>query len=258
MLKTFITAVLSIAFMGLSGASEANMQPAMIGNHEDSLANRIKFPNVEGNNTWFVRCEAKVLPAGSVEEVGCYSDDKVPEAFARAVSLGANNATMTPAIVDGENVSVLALFSVVFKQQDGQRVVAVVPNHGTNAKALGMNYIAPQRYGRGNRYHPRGEVGLLWIDAKMGADGKASDISYIRTKWSNKEGERYAKRYIKDNTFIPGHQNGEPTEMRFVKPIYGYRNGFLVDVGASKCGDSTLQCDEVSNATGKPRFVFDD
>ena len=242
----------------LCASALADSQPARIGEHDASLAKRIKFPQINGDVSLFLRCEAKVLPAGSIEEVGCYSNPEVDDAFFRAVYLGSTNATMLPASVDGQNVAVLALFSVAFRQQDGQRVVAIIPNHGTNVKSLGMNYIAPQRYGRNNQYLPRGELGLLWIDAEITAAGKARDISYVETEWTNKETKRYARHYVKNNTFIPGHVGGQPTTMRFVKPVFGYRNGFMVDAVKSKCGDSLVACNETSGATGRPRFVFDD
>lgn len=241
-----------------AGAWPAETQPARIGEHGLSLAKRIVFPEVPGDYTVFIRCEAKVLPAGNIEEAGCYGDEKVDTQFYRAVQLASNSATLTPAKVDGKSASVLLLFSVIFRQQGGDRVIAVVPNHGTNAKKFGMNYTAPQRYGRNNQYLPRGEIGLLWVDATMSADGKVSAIEYIDTQWSNKETKRYAKDYMKNNSFIPGFVSGVATDMRFVKPIFGYRNGFMTDLGNSKCGNSTLSCDELSHATGRPRFVFDD
>ena len=172
--------------------------------------------------------------------------------------MGSVGATVTPAIAEGEAVSILMLFTVIFSQQNNSQVVHVLPHHGTNIKTLGMDYIAPQKYGRSNQYHPRTELGLLWIDTVMDVNGEPGKVSYIKTEHTNAETRRYAKRYIQDNTFIPGHMNGKPTAMRFVKPIYGYRNGFTWDNQADKCGSSALSCDEFSHATGKPRFVFDD
>jgi hypothetical protein len=253
---TLFAASLCILIANQSWA--VSMQPARIGEHENSLAKRIKFPDVEGDFTVFLRCEAKILPAGNVEELGCYSDEKIDEAFYRAVKLAESNASVTPATVDGKKVSILMLFTVVFKQQDDTRIIAVVPNHGTNAQELGMSYIAPQRYGRGMQYRPRSNLGLLWIDAEMSAAGEPSEIKYLDTKWTNKEAERYAKSYINDCTFIPGHLNGEPTSMRFVKPIFGYRNGFMWDIDNTRCRDSAISCDETSGTTGRARFVFDD
>ena len=235
-----------------------SMQPARIGDHATSLANTIQFPDVAGDFTKFVRCEAKILPAGSIDELGCYADANVDVQFFRAVHMGAQSATVLPATVDGENVAVLMLLSVVFRQQGDQRVIAVVPNHGTNAKTLGMSYVAPQKYGRANQYYPRSELGLIWVDTTMSAQGKAQSTSYLQTEFSNKETERFAKRYINDNTFIPGHLEGQPRRMRFIKPIFGYRNGFMWESEKSKCRDSAIYCDEISDTTGKPRYVFDD
>lgn len=152
----------------------------------------------------------------------------------------------------------LALFSVLFKQQDDQRLVGVIPNHGTNAQSHGLNYVAPQRYGRGNMYRPRTDLGLLWLDATISVEGRASDISYIETEWSNRETERYAKSYINENRFIPGFVDNAPTEMRFVKPIFGYKNGFMIHPEDSKCIDTLIVCDETSGVTGQPRFAFED
>ena len=92
----------------------------------------------------------------------------------------------------------------------------------------------------------------------MTAAGNARDIKYLDTEWTNRETKRYARSYINDGLFIPGHLNGEPTTMRFVKPIFGHRNGFMWLKDDGKCGNSTLSCDEVSSTTGRPRFVFDD
>ena len=155
------------------------MQPARIGDHATSLANTIQFPDVAGDYTRFVRCEAKIMPGGSIEELGCYADAETDPAFYRAVYLGARSATVVPAEVDGEKVSILMLLSVVFRQQGDQRVIAVVPNHGSNAKTLGMSYVAPQKYGRANQYYPRSELGLVWVDTTMSAEGKAQNTNVI-------------------------------------------------------------------------------
>lgn len=253
MLILTITAVAST-----TAASAATFEPARIGEHDTSLAKLIRFPEVPGNYTLFVRCEAKVMLGGTIKEIGCYNDSKVDTLFFRAVSAAAGNASVLPARVDGENVNVLMLLSVVFRQQDGAQVIAVIPNHGTNAKELGMSYIAPQRYGQRNQYFPRSELGLLWVDARMDKGGKPKDIEYIETDFSNKETSRYAEKYMANNTFIPGFHNGEAVDMRFVKPIFGYRNGFMWDTDNSKCRDTAVACDERSNVTGLPRFVFDD
>lgn len=230
----------------------------MIGQHDTSLAKMIKFPEVPGDFTLFVRCEAKVMLRGGIKEIGCYDDKDVDTLFFRAVTTAAGNATVLPATVDGERVNVLMLFSVVFRQQDGARVIAVIPNHGTNAKDLGTSYIAPQRYGARTNYNPRAELGLLWVDTRMDDEGGPRKTQYLETDFSTKETERFAEKYMEESTFIPGFHNGEPTEMRFVKPIFGYRNGFLWLDDNSNCRDSLLACDERSNATGLPRYVFDD
>jgi len=245
-------------FAIIGAALAADFQPASIGNHENSLANRIQFPEFSGDFTVFVRCEAKVMPAGGIDEIGCYSEEKVDDAFYRAVHLAAANASVQPASVDGENVNVLMLFSVIFRQQGNERVLAVVPNHGSNAKDLGVSYIAPQKYGYSINYRPRTELGLLWIDARMDAQGRLSEVSYLDTQWSNAEARRYAKNYVKEARFIPGFVDGKPAAMRFVKPIFGYRNGFMWDTDDSFCRDSMIACDETSKRTGRPRYLFDD
>ena len=253
-----LTLIFALALVSFAPAWSAVTQPARIGEHANSLANRIEFPSVDGDFTIFVRCEAKVFPAGNIDEIGCYSEGDLDPAFYRAVTIAGASASVLPASVNGETVSILMLFSVIFRQQGDTQTITVVPNHGTNAKTLGLSYIAPQRYGRGIRYTPRTELGLLWIDAVMSAQGKASKIKYLKTQWTSKETRRYAKSYINDNTFIAGHLNGTATKMRFVKPIFGYRNGFMWNRDTSRCKASTISCDEVSNITGKPRFAFDD
>ncbi len=250
---------LSICLISAYTAVQAEFTPARIGSHETSLAKRISFPKeISGDLSTFVRCEAKVLPAGTIDEVGCYGDENIDRAFYRAVNLGSHGASMTPASVDGEAVPVLALFTVLFRQEGDQRVVAVIPNHGTNAKEYGLNYVAPQRWGRRNQFVPRMDLGLLWVDALMTTAGKASKIKYLETEWTNRETRRFAKSYIENNNFIPGFVNDAPTEMRFVKPIFGYKNGFMIHKESSFCYDSLIDCDETSGTTGRPRFVFDD
>lgn len=249
-----------LIFCGLFSetALASEYQPARIGEHDASLAKRIKFPDIAGDFTLYLRCEAKVFPAGSIEEIGCYSDAGVDEAFFHAVTVASESATVVPATVDGEQVAILMLFSVVFRQEDAQRIIAVVPNHGTNAKSLGMSYIAPQRYKRSYEYTPRTELGLLWIDATLNEMGEPTDIKYLKTKFTNKETQRFAKHYITKNLFIPGFVDGEPRSMRFVKPIFGYKNGFMWQTNHDKCTSSLINCDETSRTTGKPRYVFDD
>ena len=245
--------------MAFAASALADFVPARIGSHDESLAKRISFPkDITGDISLYVRCEAKVLPAGTIDEVGCYGDENIDRNFYRAVNLGSQGATMTPASINGESVPVLALFTVLFRQQGDERVVAVIPNHGTNASEFGLNYVAPQRWGRRNQFIPRTDLGLLWVDSMMSKEGEVSQIKYIDTEWTNKETRRYAKSYVENNLFIPGFVNNEPVAMRFVKPIFGYKNGFMIHKESSFCYDSLIACDETSGTTGRPRFVFDD
>ena len=92
----------------------------------------------------------------------------------------------------------------------------------------------------------------------MDETGQARDLNLVDTDWTTRETRRYARRYINDNDFIPGFVNGEPTAMRFLKPIFGYRNGFMWMRDASKCRSSTIDCREVSSSSGENRYVFDD
>ena len=235
----------------------AELTPARIGNHDASIARLIEHPDVLGDHTLYLRCEAKVMLGGAIREVGCYDDAEVPDAFFEAVERVAGRATFMPAEADGEKVNALVLFTVLFRSQDGQRVTAVIPNHGTNAKAFGVNYIAPQRYGS-NRFNPRADIGLLWADAQMDETGRARDLKLVDTAWTTRETRRYARRYINGNDFIPGFVDGEPTAMRFLKPIFGFRNGFMWMRDDSKCRSSTIDCREVSSSSGENRYVFDD
>lgn len=95
------TLTLTLSLLATS-ASAIEFQPARIGQHENSLANSITFPGeISDDITLFLRCEAKVLPGGTIEEVGCYGDEKIDPLFYRAVNIGSNSASMTPATVDG-------------------------------------------------------------------------------------------------------------------------------------------------------------
>ena len=237
-------------------AFAVSFQPARIGNQETSLANLIGFPDIPGDYTLYVRCEVRVGPAGGIFEIGCYSDPDVDSRFYRAFSLSAESATLLPASVDGENVSSLVMVTVVFRSRGGERVKAVIPNHGTNAKELGLNYIAPQRYGN-NRYEPRSEIGLVWADASIDVNGQVHALEFVETKWSNREAKRYGTEYMEGNRFMPGFVDGEPYAMRFVKPIFGFRNGFMWMDDDSKCRSSSINCEEYSRS-GRSRYVFDD
>ncbi len=124
-----------------------DVQPTRIGQHDKSLAKLIQFPDLPGEHKLFLRCEANVLPAGTIHEVGCYSDPNVDLEFYRAVSAAAADATMIPATVGGRAVPTNVLFAVMFRAEQDSKVVAVVPNHGSNAQAHGLQYTAPQRYG---------------------------------------------------------------------------------------------------------------
>ncbi len=263
MKRSYLTVAVWLLALALAPAphpvmATAATTPARLGDHDTSLVKRIRFPDVSGNFTLYVRCEAKVAPGGNINEIGCYDEERKDAAFYRAVHLAANNATVIPARVDGEPTNVLMLFSVIFRQQGTQRTIAVLPNHGTNAKTFGLDYIAPQKYGYTIQYYPRAELGLLWLDGNMDAQGELSAVNYLKTEWDTAETRRYARKYVEQARFIPGHVNGQPQSMRFVKPIFGYKNGFMWDKGDTFCRDSIINCDEKSNRTGRTRYVFDD
>ena len=247
-----------VGLISVTSAWATKMQPAQLGNQGTSLVNQIKFPKIEGDFTVFVRCEAKVLPQGHIDDIDCYTEKEVRAEFYRAIHLAAGKATVLPAKVDGENVNVLMLFTAVFRQQAGAQTLAVVPNHGTNAKDLGISYVAPQKFGYTIQYWPRTELGLLWVDGQMDTDGNLTHVEFLETQSSNTETRRYARAYAEHARCIPGWLNGQPTAMRFVKPIYGYRNGFAWDKGDSFCRDSIISCDETSRRTGRPKYLFDD
>ena len=240
----------------------ASFEPAQIGTHDFSLANRIKMPRVKGDFTVFVRCEAEVGASGKIRRNGCYDDADVDDKFFKAVELAANRARFVPARVDGEPVKVLALYSVVFRRQGDVDRVGVIPNHGTNAQDFGINYVAPQRYGtpskvRGIDYRDlsgagddpdglRTRTGLQWVEAEIDGRGRCRSATVIRTAQSSKGGMRMAKRVVDSGPYIPGFVNSQPVAMRYIEPFYDERGGFLW-YDKTKCRADAMTCRRGSN-----------
>ena len=99
----------AVLFFFSAAAIATSFTPARIGNHNESLAKTISFPDgVDGDVSVFLRCEAKVYPGGTIDEAGCYGDESTDPSFFRAVNLGSESASMTPATVNGEQVPVRA------------------------------------------------------------------------------------------------------------------------------------------------------
>lgn len=235
----------------------ASFQPAMIGDHDFSLAQRVKMPKVKGDFTVFVRCEAEVGATGNIRTNGCYNDADVSGKFFKAVELASNRARFVPASVEGERVNVVALYTVVFRQKDGSQHVAVIPNHGTNAQQFGINYVAPQRYGRPPKIRGldlrnydgggddkdglRTRTGLQWVEAQIDELGRCTEAEVIRTSRSSRGGSRMAKRVVDEGPFIPGFVNGQPQAMRYIEPFYGESDGFLW-FDKTKCRADNMGC----------------
>lgn len=181
-MNNYLCLLVCVLSLLLSGAVLAERQPARAGSGEDSLGQRIEFPELKGDASAVVRCAAQVEDGGDMEKNGCYNEGPSDQLFIPAINEAARKARMIPATVDGRAVEVYFQYRVKFEKKGDETSVTILENPGVieNVEAYGEGHVAAQRAIGEERWQevcPSRAQYLVWLRAHVAPDGSVSNPS---------------------------------------------------------------------------------
>lgn len=174
-------AISRTALLGLLGTGSLLAQefrPAQIGEHEQSVLNRLVVPfgRPEGRYDVSVTCQVIVEIDGAPTRPHCLSDDRY-ETFRQEVLAAIDGAVMRPATIDGKPVRVLMSFMAGFRCLEICSIL-LMENHGYHAETLGVFYSAPQPVLEDGGWYRGFEDKLAWAAMNRRAD-ESGGIRFI-------------------------------------------------------------------------------
>jgi hypothetical protein len=209
------------------GESRAERQAALLGTGEDSLAQRIEFPELRGDTTAIIRCAARIQDNGKMKDNGCASTTPSDQVFIVPINKAARKARLTPAVADKRNREVYLQYRVEFIKKGDDQIVNVYPNPGVqeNIEAYGVEHVAAQRAIGKEEWQgvcPGSAQYLVWLKAHVAEDGTPSNLS-LTHGGGLKPPPRCEEAILSSaasSLFFPALADGEPVPSTYVEP-YG-------------------------------------
>lgn len=137
-------ACLSISITSASeNPVESTYSHAVFPQGPDAPENKVRFPEIEGDISFRILCDADVARDGKILELICHTGDNFQaRRFQAAVYKGVRPIRLVPASVNNEKKRVWMQFSVEFQRVGDQAEIAVFPNHGHDSQRYGRMYQA--------------------------------------------------------------------------------------------------------------------
>lgn len=210
----------------VTGAAQAERQPARIGSGKDSLGARIEFPELKGDATAIVRCAAQVEDGGDMEKNGCYNEGPSDQLFIPAISKAARKAGMQPASLDGRRMEVYFQYRVKFEKKGDDTTITVLENPGVteNVEAYGEDHVAAQRaIGDENwqKVCPSRAQYLVWLRAHVAPDGSVSNPSLTHGGGitPTPRCQQAILETVQNSIFFPALDDDQPVPSTYVEPF---------------------------------------
>jgi hypothetical protein len=227
LISKLLLPALFIALFLSPGESRAERQAALPGNGEDSLAQRIEFPELKGDTTAIIRCAARIQGDGKMKDNGCASTTPSDQVFIVPINKAARKARLTPAIADKGNPEVYFQYRVEFIKKGDEAIVNVYPNPGVkeNVEAYGIDHVAAQREIGKEEWQeacPGRAQYLVWLKAHVAEDGTPSNLS-LTHGGGLKPPPRCQEAILTaagSSRFFPALADGKPVPSTYVEP-YG-------------------------------------
>lgn len=222
-----------IALLGLLGSGHALAQefhPAQIGDHEQSVLNRLVVPfgRPAGQYDVSVTCQVIVEQDGSPTRPHCLADERY-ETFRQEVLAAISGTVMRPATIDGTPVRVLLSFMAGFHCLDVCSIL-LLDNHARHSDELGFFYTAPQPVLEDGSWYHGFDDKLAWTGTGMRAD-ESGGVKFIVSTNVDTLGRSVRRRVVQrspgywraatraassldDVRYIPAFQEGQPIELR--------------------------------------------
>jgi hypothetical protein len=218
---------LFIALVLSPDESRAERQAALPGAGEDSLAQRIEFPELSGDTSATIRCAARIQGNGKMKDNGCASTTPSDQVFIEPINKAAKKARLTPAVADDRNAEVYFQYRVEFIKKGDEAIVTVYPNPGVqeNVEAYGVDHVAAQRAIGKEEWQdvcPERAQYLVWLKAHVAEDGTPSNLS-LTHGGGLKPTPRCEEAILsaaRTSLFFPALADGEPVPSTYVEP-YG-------------------------------------
>lgn len=226
MSKIFLT--IFVVVLSLSpDESRAERQGALLATGEDSLTQRIEFPELRGDTTATIRCAARIQANGRMKDNGCASTTPSDQVFIAPINKAARKARLTPAVADKRNLEVYLQYRVEFIKKGDDETINVYPNPGVqeNVEAYGADHVAAQRAIGKEEWQgicPGRAQYLVWLKAHVAEDGTASNLS-LTHGGGLKPPPRCEEAILSsagNSLFFPALADGEPVPSTYVEP-YG-------------------------------------
>lgn len=223
--------VISILFVSLVFADEVAVEsadaaaqgsvPARFAKGLEAAAADIQFPKYKKDISLNINCAARVSASGQVESYFCLDyQGGTDTKFRKVAEKFIVSAAFTPAVVDGEAVSVNVYFRVFFGRKGDLYAVGVFPNWADDVDKYGQEYEAPQRYNDDAPGPACGSVAGL-SKVEVGVDGKATgDVSLVMSYGATEHYgtcENWYMQLVTDGSFIPAHHEGKPVAATYVE-----------------------------------------
>ncbi len=228
------TPISCTALLGLLASMNLPAQefrPAQIGDHEQSVLNRLVVPfgRPQGHYDVSVTCQVIVETDGSPTSPHCLSDDRY-ETFRQEVLAAIEGAVMRPAQIDGGPVRVLLSFMAGFRCLDVCSI-SLMENHAYHLEALGMFYTSPQPVLEHGTWYRGFEEKLAWAATGRRADesggvrfvvstdvdigGRSSRRRVVRRTPGYWQAATRAASSLDDVRYIPAFREGQPIELTY-------------------------------------------
>jgi len=226
-MSKFLLPVIFVALSLSPAESRAERQAALLGDGEDSLAQRIEFPELRGDTTAMIRCAARIQDNGKMKDNGCASTTPSDQVFIVPINKAARKARLTPAVADKRNREIYLQYRVEFIKKGDDQVVKVYPNPGVkeNVEAYGAEHVAAQRAIGKEEWQgvcPERAQYLVWLKAHVAEDGTPSNLS-LTHGGGLKPTPRCEEAILSSagsSLFFPALADGQPVPSTYVEP-YG-------------------------------------
>jgi hypothetical protein len=203
-------------------AEEYPFTPARFTEGEFFLGRLIEYPDVEGDSQFSVNCNVEVSNTGFAVSNLCIESDSIDERFYDSIRSAMKTAKVTPAVVDGKPRRAILNYRVIFLKRNDETLVGVYPNWGNDIEKYGIDYEAPQKYGRAFKHvwcYPYGSYKNV-ATMTIGADGVLKgEIEFLFDTGRNaRPCESEIRRKHEEAKYIPGHHAGKPVEATYNHP----------------------------------------
>lgn len=200
-----------------------DFSPARFTDSKYSLQNKIKFPQVDGDISILVVCDAELSRSGRFRLTVCFSerDNQQIVAFEKAVHRAAKFSRIQSAKINGRGKKVWFQYSVEFIKTGDRKSVNVYANHGHDSHRYGKEYTSAQRYKEGSRSYFLGCIWKtnVWVKAIIDEKGIPTSSEIIGGN-GTKQCKKSLKKSILKGEYIPATFNSKPVPSVYVESFF--------------------------------------